>query len=112
MKSIIGLSMLFAILLATSANAVAGAYYDHPRKDGKEFDATTWEWNGTTSEPKENKWVANTLCRKFGHDYASGYSIGKGQSKGTWRFHRSGKVEWCDFCQWYIKELTCNRGRN
>ncbi len=86
----------------------SGVHYSKPTYRGARFDATTWEWDGKNrSEKEENRAVATELCRMLGHNDFERYSIVKGQEKGTYRLHRDGRVEWCDFCQWYIGDLYC-----
>lgn len=80
-----------------------------PRHQGTEIDGTPWEWNGSNwSEGEAKQQGADLACQARGYKSATNFTVKTSQQKGNWRYHTDGRMEWCDFCQWYITNLECS----
>lgn len=99
----------FLVVSVLSLPAIAGIInIGTPLYQGTEIDGTPWEWTGENwSETEAKQRGADLACQAQGYQYATSFTTNKGQQQGTWRFHTNGRLEWCDFCQWYITNLKC-----
>ncbi len=86
-----------------------------PTIRGVPIDATVWENDANPqSEQSAVQEGANLFCQSQGYDYASSWTVGKGETitveRGTYRFNRGNPKNptYCNWCRWHLSSVGCS----